>query len=137
MHNRRILALCVLLALSLCGCAAGAKEAAPGVEAGKNGGEVFYEEGVWPEKHWEGMGLPVQGDCVPDGDAALKLAEVLMESEQKQGRFPGYVPLSVFLDTEDRIFIVTFAESREHPGVCVSFAISKETAEVLHIWVGE
>lgn len=98
---------------------------------------VPYSEGVWEYKDWENMEFVVEEDCVSNKETAITIAESIIKEFQKENRFIGFSPISVFFDTEDNLWIVSFAETTDYPGACVTFAIRKENAEVVKIWLGE
>ena len=141
--------LFVLLALFLSGCGKNAlvanvsgNENADGVSNAPNKeapgtNEIIFTEGVWPDKDWENVEFPFEKDCIPDKETALSITGVLVTKFHQQSCFINYAPQSVFYDTEDKIWIVTFVESPDYPGACVSIAIRKENAEVVKMWVEE
>lgn len=148
---KKVVVLLMLLVLTLSGCGKGieASDENLGSSGGlsstspKNSEELLgmsgisFEEGVWSDKDWENVEFPFKKDCVPDKETAVNITRILIEKFQQQNYFSDYVLQSVFFDTEDKIWIVTYGESRNYPGACVSIAIRKENAEVIKIWVGE
>lgn len=123
----------VLLALLLSGCGSNGKAAS--VENGNE--KIRYEEGIWPLENWENAEYPFEAVCVPDSDTAVRITGIFMEQFQKQNKFRGYVPTSVFWDTENQVWVVTYAESGDYPSACISIAVRKENAQVLGMWLGE
>ena len=101
-----------------------------------------YREGIWYNKDWAAIEFPVEEDCVPDKETAVAVSRIYLERFQQQGYFIDYTLLEVFYDTVDRIWIITFSESKfsegtYYIGACFSIAIRRENAEVIKMWVGE
>jgi hypothetical protein len=100
---------------------------------------VTFSEGSLPEGYWDTVEFPVNQVCVPSHEAALKLAECMLENFHEGGVFTNYVcSLSVFLDTQSQVWIVTFGISKEpYLGELLHIAIRRDSAEVVKIWVEE
>lgn len=99
--------------------------------------EIIFTEGVWHDKEWNKLEFPFENDCIPDKETAIILTKVFLENFQRQNYFTNYVAQSVFYDTEDRIWIVSFSESKDYPGAVFSIAIREDNAEVVKMWVEE
>lgn len=112
-------------------------EPADGSCGTNNPHEVIYREGIWPDKEWDTVDFPVENDCVPDMETAIAVTSAILETFQKQGYFKDYEAQSVFYDTQDHIWFVTFAEEALTPGACFTIALRQSNGEVLKMWVGE
>ena len=99
--------------------------------------EIIFEKGIWPTQKWGEPELMLDKDCIPDEYCAINFAQSIISNYQKEGYFKNYVPQSVFLDTTDNVWVVTFSENNKYPQSCVYVAIKKANAEVLSVWVGE
>jgi uncharacterized protein YqgQ len=104
----------------------------------------MYEEGIFEPKDWENIQFPIKDDCIPDKETAIKVAKIFLENLQKQNFFTNNVLGSVFYDTEDKIWIVSFWEESDYMldgyvtvGGDLSIAIRRENAEVVKMWPGE
>lgn len=99
---------------------------------------VIFDEGIYQYKDWDNMEFAVEGDCVKDKETAIEIAISITEGFQKEGFFTGYVPQSVYFDTEDNIWIVCLYPNEEgYVGSDFCIAIKKDNAEVVKMWVGE
>ena len=146
---KKVIILLMLLTLFLSGCSNdmaipnGSSNGNPSnssntnSEEDSNMNEITFTEGVWSDKYWENIEFPFEKDCIPDKETAISVTGLFLEKFQQQNSFNNYVPQSVFYDTKDRIWIVTFVESRDYPGACLSIAIRRENSEVVKMWVGE
>ena len=80
--------------------------------------------------------MPVESVCVPDKETALQIADIVFKNLQKGGMYKNYIPIAVDYYVEDELWVVTYAVDLI-PGACISFAIRKQNAEIIAIWVGE
>lgn len=97
--------------------------------------EFFYNE-------WERMDPFVDRTadvCVPDAETALDLGNVLLIQFQKRGFFPGAIPQKIAYQEDPSIWIIScWNESApDEPRATVSFAIRKDNAQVVKIWLDE
>ena len=107
--------------------------------ASSSNDSIPYQEGIYDDKDWENIDIPVNEVCIPDKDTAIKVASAIVDRFQKEGYFPDYIPQTVFFDTEDKIWIISFGENRGlyDDGSDFSIALKAENAEVIKMWVGE
>lgn len=122
--------LILTLAISTCfgGCS---KKEVPAYD-----GEVSFEKGIYPNKDWDELSFSIDDDCVPDKETAINIAESIKAHYQQKGHFEDFVTQSVFYDTEDEIWIVTFYESTTNQtGSAFNIAIKKNNAEIIKMWV--
>ena len=98
---------------------------------------ILREEGIYPDNEWENPELPFVHDCVPNAETAIQVTEVYLKSFQAQHLLPDLSLVMVTLDTEDRVWVVTYTEEPSYPGGCLSFAVRQGTGEVIKIWAGE
>lgn len=145
---KKVVIFLILLALLLSGC--GNNTEIPNVNSdGKSSessstsnkensdmNEITFQEGVWSDKDWEKVEFPFEKDCIPDKETAVNVTKLFLGKFQQQNYFINYVPQSVFYDTEDKIWIVSFSEG-DYPGADFTIAIRRENAEVVKMWVGE
>ena len=100
---------------------------------------IEFDSGEFFNKEWaEDVGT-YKGDIIPNMDVAVEVAKDIFDGIPKNPSTVGYVPLSVFYDEPDGIWIVTFGEkSMENivGGDC-SIALQKSDGKVLRIWFGE
>ena len=99
---------------------------------------VSVSVGVYDNKDWDNMQPDTVDDiCVPDAITAVSVAKSLMERVQRDLYFPNAVPVDVFFDTEDQIWIVCFSDLLPNEaGEGFNIAIRKDNAEVVKMWVG-
>lgn len=100
---------------------------------------IEYEEGIYPYEDLINHELGITETCINKKETAIKIASCILEEFQEKGYFGGYTPQSVFFDTKDKIWIVSFWESRDiyTDGADFSIAIKAENAQVIKMWVGE
>ena len=124
-----IVTFLIFSAILLCiGCENGVSDV-PGVE---------YTEGIFKKKDWENLEVSFDRDCISDKQTAISIGEALLLNFQNQGYFPNYELQTVFYDTEDGIWILSFWESKDnYVGSEFSLAISEKDGQVIKMWVGE
>ncbi len=109
--------------------------------SGKNeSNTIKYESGSFYDKNWsETIGTYSKKAVIPDEETALKTATAVFDGMEKSKEAQKYVPQTVFYDTDDEIWIVTFGNnsSRNTLGGDCSIAIQKADGKVLRIWFGE
>ena len=101
---------------------------------------IKYESGSFYDKNWsEIIGTYSKKAVIPDEETALKIAITIFEGMEKSKEAQRYVPQTVFYDTDDEIWIVTFGNnsSRIALGGDCSIAMQKADGKVLRIWFGE
>lgn len=99
---------------------------------------IEVTEGIYPNKNWDDIMFPISETCVPDKETAVSLARNMIVNFQKNGKFIDYVPQSVFYDTQDHIWIISFWEDIEgYIGASFSIAIKEDNAQVVKMWVDE
>ena len=102
---------------------------------------IFYCSGRFPVHPEDPVGTYTQ-PVIPDEETAIEVATAIMQSIQRKGYGKEYVIQSVFFDTVDEIWIVTFALPQYDvtalmDGGGYSIAMRKSNAEVVRIWAGE
>lgn len=98
--------------------------------------EVSFDKGIYQNKDWDELKFSVDDDCVPDKETAISIAESIMAHYHQKGHFEDFVTQSVFYDTEDEIWIVTFYEPTiNQTGSAFNIAIRKNNAEIIKMWV--
>ena len=106
-----------------------------------------YKEGIYPYKDSFDSDIgntPSNGYAIPDKDSAVTRASEEFEKVKQAGFCQSYTLRSVFYDTEDEIWIVSFGEKKEDKengivivGGSYEIAISKATGKILKMWPGE
>jgi len=101
--------------------------------------EIEYTEGVYNDKNWKNKIEPANNIAIPDVETAVNIANVIVDSHKKEGLLSNYVPQSIFYDTKDKIWIISYWEESNEPilGACFTIAIRAKNAEVIKMWVGE
>ena len=113
---------------------------------------VKYEEGIirpddrlwerysyFSKTHGEWYPFIDEIDLVPDKETAISLAELLFETIKKEMNLTNYELKKVFLDTEDKIWLITYYEYHSQQtdyiigNVCI--AIQMSDAKILAIWI--
>lgn len=107
-----------------------------------NNENIMYEEGIYQNKDWNSLEFSIEMICVPNKETAVSIANDIMINFQKQGKFNGYIPQHVFLDTEDNFWVVSFwpnikNDNSTYIGASFSIAIQKENAQILKMWIEE
>ena len=102
--------------------------------------EIRYEEGIYPDKNWDMIELPIERDCIVDKETAIQTAKILLLIEGRHDKTQNlsYDPTVVFYDTEDMIWIVSFSpfqNGRLIPGDSYNIALRKNNAEVVKMWI--
>lgn len=100
---------------------------------------VKYESGDYHDKNWSETLGTYAGVAIPDKETALEIAEAIFNGMDKSKDAQEYVPKSVFYDTQDEIWIISFWKDSDEitlGGDC-SIAIQKKDGKVLRIWFGE
>ena len=101
---------------------------------------VKYESGIFYDKNWsETIGTYSGGAAIPNEQVALKIAKAIFDGIEKNKDAQEYVVQSVFYDTQDDIWIVSFGKNSDQVtlgGDC-NIAIQKKDGKVLRIWFGE
>ena len=128
-----LLIMSLLIILSMIGCSS---------TNHKNNAEysVKYATGIFLYKNWESSIGTYTGVAIPDEACAIAVAQAIydaMPNEESKGR----VPISVFFDEPDEIWIVCFGYPPKN-GVYVfggdcCIALRKTDGKVLRIWFGE
>ena len=101
---------------------------------------IEYKSGQFHNKNWsETVGTYSKSAVIPNEKVALKIAKAIFDGMEKSKEAQRYVPLSVFYDDQDEIWVVSFGkDSRQNTlgGGC-SIAMQKKDGKVLRIWFGE
>lgn len=99
--------------------------------------DVNYDSGVYGNKDWDSKEFPVEVNCVPDAETAIAVAGSVLLRMQKEGKYENYAPISVFYDTKDKIWVVSFGLTDGSLGADLSFAVREADAGIEKIWAGE
>ena len=105
----------------------------------KENNMVKYESVDYHDKNWSETLGTYAGVAIPDKETALEIAEAIFNGMDKSKDAQEYVPKSVFYDTQDEIWIISFWKDSDEitlGGDC-SIAIQKKDGKVLRIWFGE
>ena len=100
------------------------------------GEDYFYAEGIYTGygadggKAWGELSNS-DGNAVPDAKTAISVATEQLEKEQLVGRYQGFVLSSIFYDTEDLVWVVSFNKEPLVPGGSYNVAIWQKTGEIL------
>ena len=126
-----LMLLCIVLfsIVLLSACAKGTKES----------NMIKYEFGSYYDKDWNENVGTYEGAAIPDQETALGIAKVIFNGMDKSKAVQEYVPKSVFYDTQDEIWIISFGKDSDEiilGGDC-SIALQKKDGKVLRIWFGE
>ena len=107
------------------------------------GDDMTYDSGIYYYKDWDSMDTTYSGEVVPTKECAIEIATAIFNSMSKSEEMNAYKVSSVFYDTEDEFWVVTFADYYDEEndmyilGGGVSIAIQKNDGRVLKIWYGE
>lgn len=103
--------------------------------------EIRFSSGIYTDKRWNNSTdktgvIDVIG--VPDKETAINIANIIFENIKKNKNYSNFTFQSVFYDDEDNVWIVNYYPNEKgYIGADLSIAISKKTAEILKVWVGE
>lgn len=100
---------------------------------------IKYSEGVYLDKNWDEFETTYNEFCINNKNTAIKMATIILEGFQENEVFRNYVPQSVFYDTNDKIWVVSFweGENTNSDGPDFNIAIKAENAQVVKMWCGE
>lgn len=103
---------------------------------------IIFDSGEYYDKAWlldnSDSIHSIDHICVPDSSTAMKISNMIFSNLQDDGLFKDYVMQSVFFDESDEVWILNYyPNEKNYIGSTCSIAISKQTAEVLKIWVTE
>ena len=105
-----------------------------------DGHRIVYWEKTWERQDWEGIYLPLGGDCIPDIETAIKVSKAILENFRGD-YYKDYVPNCVMYDKVHRIWFVGFIQDTDEGvyviGGGVMVAIRQDNAEVIKIWIEE
>ena len=105
----------------------------------KENNMVKYESGKFYNKNWnETIGTYSGEAVIPNEETALKIAKAIFDGMKKSKDTQEYVPQSVFYDSQDEIWIVSFGKNSNQitlGGDC-NIARQKKDGTVLRIWFG-
>lgn len=98
--------------------------------------DIKISQGIYRDKNWDNYEFPINEICVPDANTALAIAEVILSNYQNQGKFKNYYPQTIFEDTQDQIWIISFyPNTTNYIGATFNIAIKKEDATIIKIWL--
>lgn len=101
--------------------------------------EIQFEEGIFYDKNWSDTAGTYTGNVVESKETAVAIATAVYNGMRKSQSMSNLTPQSVFFDSQDEIWIVTFGmDGKENVvgGDC-SIAIQKQDGRILRIWFGE
>ena len=98
-----------------------------------------YEEGIFYDKNWSDTAGTYTGNAVESKETAVAVATAVYNGMRKSQSMSNLTPQSVFFDSQDEIWIVTFGmDGKENvAGGDCSIAIQKQDGRILRIWFGE
>jgi len=100
--------------------------------------KISISSGIYQNKNWESFEFPISDECVPNSDTAISIAQSIMLNFKKEGMFKDYSLQSVFFDTQDKIWIVSFyPDKKGYAGSDFHIAIRRDNAQVVKMWVLE
>ncbi len=101
--------------------------------------EIQFEEGIFYDKNWSDTAGTYTGNAVESKETAVAIATAVYNGMRKSQSMSNLMPLSVFFDNQDEIWIVTFGtDGKENvAGGDCSIAIQKQDGRILRIWFGE
>lgn len=101
--------------------------------------EIQFEEGIFYDKNWSDTAGTYTGNAVESKETAVAVTTAVYNGMRKSQSMSNLTPQSVFFDSQDEIWIVTFGmDGKENVvgGDC-SIAIQKQDGRILRIWFGE
>lgn len=101
--------------------------------------EIQFEEGIFYDKNWSDTAGTYTGNVVESKETAVAIATAVYNGMRKSQSMSNLTPQSVFFDSQDEIWIVTFGmDGKENvAGGDCSIAIQKQDGRILRIWFGE
>ena len=101
--------------------------------------EIQFEEGIFYDKNWPDTAGTYTGNVVESKETAVAVATAVYNAMRKSQSMSNLTPQSVFFDSQDEIWIVTFGmDGKENvAGGDCSIAIQKQDGRILRIWFGE
>lgn len=101
--------------------------------------EIQFEEGIFYDKNWSDTAGTYTGNVVESKETAVAVATAVYNGMRKSQSMSNLTPQSVFFDSQDEIWIVTFGmDGKENvAGGDCSIAIQKQDGRILRIWFGE
>lgn len=98
-----------------------------------------YRTGVYHNKDWSDDWGTYTAAAIPNVKTAISIASELFQNLQSDGIGQNYVLSSVFFDTEDNIWIITFSQSTDSSidGGEFNVALDKSSGTVLRMWFAE
>lgn len=101
--------------------------------------EIQFEEGIFYDKNWSDTAGTYTGKVVESKETAVAIATAVYNGMRKSQSMINLTPQSVFFDSQDEIWIVTFGTDGKDnvAGGDCSIAIQKLDGRILRIWFGE
>lgn len=101
--------------------------------------EIQFEEGIFYDKNWSDTAGTYTGNAVESKETAVAIATAVYNGMHKSQSMSDLTPQSVFFDSQDEIWIVTFGTDGKDnvAGGDCSIAIQKLDGRILRIWFGE
>lgn len=123
--NKKFFALFLILALVGCNKNISGED--------RNKTEIGYSEGIYVYSDE----ISFNKTPIPDKESAVNIAEAILLNFQNQGYFLDCIVQTVFYDTENNVWIISFWEDNNGVGACFSIALKADNAEIIKMWVGE
>ena len=141
MKKSMIAILVLLCILSGCGHMSVREQAVNSTTSQDDGVDVEVKTGIY-QKDWSDPVGKLTDPLVPDKETAVKIATAILESIQAKGYWKTYTLHSIYFDTAEEVWLVSFGEVANTSGAVsmgsgCSIAIKKSNAEVLGVWAEE
>lgn len=100
---------------------------------------ILYQSGVYDNKNWDDPVGTFQGDLIPDRESAIAVAEAIFTSSIQTKSTQNYIPVHVFYDEQDAVWIVCFMNpaNKNTVGEDCNIALQKKDGKILRVWFGE
>lgn len=100
---------------------------------------IEYKSGEFYDKNWNETAGTYSAAVIQNEKTALEIAKAVFDGMEKSENMKDYIPISVFYDDKDEIWVVSFAENPKENvlGSDCSIAMQKKDGKVLRIWFGE
>lgn len=140
--KKSMIAILVLLCiLSGCGHMSVREQAVNSTTSQDDGVDVEVKTGIY-QKDWSDPVGKLTDPLIPDKETAVKIATAILESIQAKGYWKTYTLHSIYFDTAEEVWLVSFGEEQDDIGALIdgggcTIAIKKSNAEVLGVWAGE
>ena len=98
-----------------------------------------YRTGIYHNKEWSDDWGTYTSEALPNAETAIAVALVLFDNVKEHNIGHKYVLNSVFFDTEDNFWVITFSQSIDSSidGGEFNIAMDKASGRVLRMWFAE